>query len=402
MKIKTLLLGSAAALIAVSGAQAADAVIVEPEPVEYVRICDAYGAGFFYIPGTETCLRFSGYVRVDYSATHIHDEYTQTKAAAVTAGNAVTNNNNTTKVYSRQRHQANYRGRLNIDVRNETEWGTLRSQLRFQGDGGADNSDTDAFSGTSEAPGDAAVSIDRALISLAGFRAGYSDDYWTTIGDYGYYKANSDGPYGYSQGIFLDYTYAADGFTATAGIVDNRRSGQAGQPDMYVGADYSGSWGRIWGTYHHDSSMEAGAWKAGAELSLASYIPGGKIRGWYASDGGETDYVKGHMWGVATEMNLADNLVMFAGFGRHDCSYGSSMSTTPCTNAAYDESYQDWTVGTRWLMTTGLYMQVEYNKRNYDFQRNGVAVTNTNATTAQLSESRLSTGTLLVRVVRTW
>ena len=29
-------------------------------PIEYVRICDAYGAGFFYIPGTETCLRVGG------------------------------------------------------------------------------------------------------------------------------------------------------------------------------------------------------------------------------------------------------------------------------------------------------------------------------------------------------
>ena len=66
MKVHTLLLGSAAALIAVSGARAADAVVVaEPEPAEYVKICDVYGAGYFYIPGTETCLRIGGYVRYD-------------------------------------------------------------------------------------------------------------------------------------------------------------------------------------------------------------------------------------------------------------------------------------------------------------------------------------------------
>ncbi|MDP3898577.1 MAG: porin [Mesorhizobium sp.] len=29
---------------------------------EYVKVCDVYGAGFFYIPGTETCLRISGSV----------------------------------------------------------------------------------------------------------------------------------------------------------------------------------------------------------------------------------------------------------------------------------------------------------------------------------------------------
>lgn len=37
------------------------------EPVEYVRVCDAYGAGFFYIPGTETCLRIRGGVDAGFS-----------------------------------------------------------------------------------------------------------------------------------------------------------------------------------------------------------------------------------------------------------------------------------------------------------------------------------------------
>src|SRR5690606_9214412 len=35
----------------------------EPEPMEYVRICDTYGTGYFYIPGTETCLKIGGYLR---------------------------------------------------------------------------------------------------------------------------------------------------------------------------------------------------------------------------------------------------------------------------------------------------------------------------------------------------
>jgi hypothetical protein len=29
----------------------------QAQPVEYVRICDLYGAGFFYVPGTDTCLQ---------------------------------------------------------------------------------------------------------------------------------------------------------------------------------------------------------------------------------------------------------------------------------------------------------------------------------------------------------
>ena len=31
-------------------------------PVEYERVCDVYGTGFYYIPGTENCLKITGYV----------------------------------------------------------------------------------------------------------------------------------------------------------------------------------------------------------------------------------------------------------------------------------------------------------------------------------------------------
>ena len=62
--VKSLMLGSAAGLIAMSGAQAAD-LPVKAKAVEYVRICSLYGAGFFYIPGTDTCIKLGGYLRVD-------------------------------------------------------------------------------------------------------------------------------------------------------------------------------------------------------------------------------------------------------------------------------------------------------------------------------------------------
>src|ERR1700684_3931258 len=62
--VKSLMLGSAAGLIAMSGAQAAD-LSVKAKAVEYVKICSLYGAGFFYIPGTDTCIKLGGYLRVD-------------------------------------------------------------------------------------------------------------------------------------------------------------------------------------------------------------------------------------------------------------------------------------------------------------------------------------------------
>ncbi len=47
------------------GAAAADAPRTA-EPVDYVRVCDAFGTGFLYVPGTETCFRVMGRVRADY------------------------------------------------------------------------------------------------------------------------------------------------------------------------------------------------------------------------------------------------------------------------------------------------------------------------------------------------
>ncbi|MBE1203117.1 porin [Aminobacter carboxidus] len=101
MNIKSLLLGSAAALLAVSGARAADAVVVaEPEPMEYVRICDVYGAGFYYIPGTETCLKIGGLVRYQIDWTDNDDGWKKTTTA-----------------------------RLKLDARSETEYGTFKRYI---------------------------------------------------------------------------------------------------------------------------------------------------------------------------------------------------------------------------------------------------------------------------------
>src|SRR3954469_864493 len=63
--IKGLFLASAAGLVAVSGTQAAD-LPVKAKPVEYVKICTLYREGFYYIPGTDICLKIGGYVRADY------------------------------------------------------------------------------------------------------------------------------------------------------------------------------------------------------------------------------------------------------------------------------------------------------------------------------------------------
>ena len=62
--VNGLLLGTAAGLMAVSGTQAAD-LPLKAKPVQYVKICTLYGDGYYYIPGTDTCIKIGGYLRVD-------------------------------------------------------------------------------------------------------------------------------------------------------------------------------------------------------------------------------------------------------------------------------------------------------------------------------------------------
>lgn len=64
MRRMAALAGIAGALTA--GTAAAADLPVAPEPVDYVRVCDAFGTGFLYIPGSETCFRVMGRVRADY------------------------------------------------------------------------------------------------------------------------------------------------------------------------------------------------------------------------------------------------------------------------------------------------------------------------------------------------
>ena len=112
--VKSLLLGTAAGLIAVGGAQAAD-LPVKAKAVEYVKICSLYGAGFYYIPGTDTCIKLGGYLRAEV-ALNAGGNYSA-------AYNGVSGANNRLSNY----YLARAREDLNIDTRTATEYGVVRT-----------------------------------------------------------------------------------------------------------------------------------------------------------------------------------------------------------------------------------------------------------------------------------
>ncbi|QDB98930.1 porin [Mesorhizobium sp. 8] len=262
MNIKSLLFGSAAALVAVSGARAADAVVVaEPEPAEYVKICDVYGAGYFYIPGTETCMRISGYVRYTASVGSEFSGYDgKWNLDKLDASRGVFNDQGT---WSKETKIV-----LNVDTGQETEYGTLSTHAGIKANWGTDV-DGAGFSGNT-----GAAALDSAYIKLGGLMIGYADSIfadWT-----GYAGAainNSFIQYGDDHNTNqISYTFdAGNGFSAILGFEQGQHDSDV--IDSYVphvvgGAKFTQGWGGISAVAAYNSVWEEWAAKARLDVNV--------------------------------------------------------------------------------------------------------------------------------------
>ncbi|MBA5775832.1 porin [Stappia sp. F7233] len=197
MNIKSILLGAAAAAAAATGAQAAD-LPVAPEPVDYVRICDAFGTGFFYIPGTETCLRVGGRIRTEFRFNDFGD-----------SDNSWDEDSDISTAFRA-------RGYIRLDSRTNTEFGLLRTYL-------------DLFvTNTTGSSSNDSVNLDKAFIQFGGLTAGRTTSF------YDFYTGNNWGAV-FNQGFsdngdqnLFGYTYAfGNGFSVSVSAedgTDRRRS----------------------------------------------------------------------------------------------------------------------------------------------------------------------------------
>jgi len=176
--IKSLVLGSAAGLLAIGGAQAAD-LPVKAKAVEYVKICSLYGAGFFYIPGTDTCIKLGGYVRVDTTFNgSIYDQ-------PAWSGDLGQQNRYRDYFASRSRMA------LTVDTRTATEYGVVRTfgQGDFQFSTlGSNTFNPFSINGTApvagtnllDTPGGGYVAVEMVFIQFAGFTFGKSASAYAT------------------------------------------------------------------------------------------------------------------------------------------------------------------------------------------------------------------------------
>ena len=74
--IKSILLGSAAGIVAVASAQAADLPTKKAAPVaQYVKICNVGGITGWTMPGSDTCLKISGYMTAQFTGGNLNTQY---------------------------------------------------------------------------------------------------------------------------------------------------------------------------------------------------------------------------------------------------------------------------------------------------------------------------------------
>ena len=215
--VKTVLLGTAAGLVAVAGAQAAD-MPVKAKPVQYVKICSLYGDGFYYIPGTDTCLKMGGYLRVQA-------EYNM-GAGGIAIGSGA--GESAQARFDRvDTNDINYRTRAAIswDVRQQTEYGTLRTYIRT---GIQVTTPVDTEGG--------AVFWDRAFMQFAGFTVGKTQsffDLFTYGGGMSYHNVRTAGDTGAAGLTVWAYTAQfGNGFSGTLSAESPAGHNRAGVVDV--------------------------------------------------------------------------------------------------------------------------------------------------------------------------
>jgi Porin subfamily len=311
MKLKSLLLGSAAALVAVSGARAADAIIAEPEPVEYVRVCDAYGAGYFYIPGTETCLKIGGFIRYQIDVTDKSDSFGKTT-------------------------QAN----LSFSAKSDTEWGTLEGFVELTTSNGG------------------SVLMDAAYISLGGLKMGWIDNAFD-----GGIVSEVDG-LGGSKGNTIMYTFASGGFDATVSLDSMGAAETNFVPSISANAGFSAGAVavRAFAAYDEEDDTFAAKLRLGADVT-----EGGKfeIAAVYADAPGNYSFGASE-WSVAAgySQKVSDTVKLAVGAQYWDNIYSAELlngnAITAGTSAWAVGAHVDWTPVTNFLVRTQItYMDAE-------------------------------------------
>jgi hypothetical protein len=140
-----------------------------------VKVCSLYGDGFYYIPGTQTCIKIGGFLRteVDFHAGGSFTPFFATNGLQTRGNDAAT---------------TRARGVITLDTREQTSWGTLRSYIAGGWQYTTNDAPTLSLAGASVGSGGGAASpsnsnnsnayLLRAFIQWGGFTFGKTASFY--------------------------------------------------------------------------------------------------------------------------------------------------------------------------------------------------------------------------------
>ena len=174
---------------------------------QYVKICSLYGAGFYYIPGTDMCLKIGGWVRFEDAYRGGNSLTFQQLGPGFQNTRTATNDN-----------VMRTRGYITADARSQSEYGTIRSYI-------AVGVNFDSPAGGSNATG---FSSNRAFIQFAGFTFGLTQsfyDFFSTPATsyFAAYPASDSGDPGWKAAAYT--AQFGNGLSATISLEEPRTNG---------------------------------------------------------------------------------------------------------------------------------------------------------------------------------
>lgn len=328
LNIKSALLAGAAVLVS-TATMAADLPSSKSAPIEYVRVCSAYGEGYFYIPGTQTCLRVGGGVRAEVQTQGVANVWRHRSLGAGTSAGAntfVSKNGQDTLGWE-------MRGYANLDARTQTAYGTVQTVmiLRFVSNSGTNGDNYISNSYTSS--NSFSVVLERAYVRFAGFTFGRASSNFTTQPSF---MMNTQYRGGYNNGLKqLAYTATfGKNFSATLALeaVDDIGSsgaisslgtnsvggenivagrGPARLPALVGNLRYSDSWGRL--------QLSGAVSQTTGNITGPSSLPAAVQQGLFVTNG-NGPIIKNTGWAVALGGQF--NLPMLGAGDRFDWTVG--------------------------------------------------------------------------------
>ena len=390
-----------------------------------MKICSLYGAGFYYIPGTDTCIKVGGFVRAEVNFN---------------AGGsfAVSFADRDARTYNGQAWRS--RAGITADARSPTAYGTLRGYVYLAAT--SDNSTAAAPANGTGATAYTRLFAPVGFIQFAGFTAGKTGSFFDFDG---FNYTNSSNVFGSANGgngidLFAYTAQLGNGLSASIAAENNnghrlgyintlatQAAGGQNMPDIVGNLRIDQAWGsaQVMGAAHQvnygvnatDPEDKIGyAFGVGAKINLPMLGKGDYIQGQFTWGKGAIDYVGsglgqaqtvvqggntsfGPAWdSVGTAVGSADltegwsitggyehNWVpgwktsLYGSYGKLEYSAAASatlQAVNAGTTVGSSANWSYWQVGSRtvWTPVTNLDLSVEVMYQNQNTAFTGTAI----------------------------